>query len=91
VLGPPRGERQLVRYRLPAGWQLAGLPTDVQLTAPFGSYSLRWRHEGDQVVVARELALATPRVPAADYAAFREFVLAVKAADERFVLLQEVR
>jgi hypothetical protein len=89
VLGVPHGDRHTVRYRLPGGWQVAELPADVSLETGFGAFSMQWRREGDQVVVARSFELQRPRIDPAEYDAFRDFVLAVKSADGRLVLLRE--
>jgi cellulose synthase operon protein C len=89
LLGPPRGEAATLRYRLPPGYRPGALPAAVALDAPFGSFRMRWQPEGDSITVERTLALSTARIEAADYAAFREFVTAVKAADGQLVLLQQ--
>ncbi len=89
LLGPPMGDVQTLRYRLPPGWRPAELPPPVQQETAFGTFSMRWQHDGDSVVVVRELQLLAPRIAAADHAAFRDFVTAVRAADAQLVLLQQ--
>ena len=91
LLGPPHGNLQTLRYRLPAGWRPAELPSPVKQETAFGSFQMRWQHEGDSVLVVRELQLTAPRISPADHAAFRDFVTAVRAADAQLVLLQEDR
>ncbi|MFY9344087.1 MAG: DUF3858 domain-containing protein, partial [Planctomycetota bacterium] len=88
LLGVPRGERHRLRYVLPGGWRAGELPAPVQLDAAFGSFAMRWRADGDAVVVERDLHLTRPRIAPAEYAAFRDFVGAIKAADSQLVLLQ---
>jgi cellulose synthase operon protein C len=87
LLGVPVGDRQMLRYVLPGGWRLGELPAAVALTAAFGTFTMQWRAEGDAVVVERELQLTAPRIAAAEYAAFRDFVAGVRAADNQLVLL----
>ena len=89
LLGPPMGDVQTLRYRLPPGWRPAELPPPVQQETAFGTFSMRWQHDGDSVVVVRELQLLAPRIAATDHAAFRDFVTAVRAADAQLVLLQQ--
>ena len=87
LLGVPRGAFRTVRYVLPPGLRAADLPAAVQRKAPFGSFDMQWRTEGDQVVIERHLALTASRIAPPDYAAFRDFAAAVRAADSQLVLL----
>ncbi|HEU4418653.1 MAG TPA: DUF3857 domain-containing protein, partial [Planctomycetota bacterium] len=87
LLGVPRGAKRTVRYVLPPGLHAADLPAPVQRQAPFGSFHMQWRTEGDQVVIERHLALTASRIAPPDYAAFRDFAAAVRAADTQLVLL----
>jgi hypothetical protein len=89
LLGPPQGDVRTLRYRLPPGWRPAELPPPVRQETPFGAFAMRWQQEGDSVLVVRELRLLSPRVAVADYAAFRDFATAVRAADAQLVLLQQ--
>lgn len=89
LLGVPSGDQQTVRYRIPAGWRPGDLPGPVSKQASFGSFAMRWDRQGDQIVVERTLEFAVPRIEPKDYAAFRDFVAAVKAADAQLVLLQK--
>jgi hypothetical protein len=88
LLGAPHGTSRTVRYLLPPGWRAGELPADVARDAPFGTFRMRWRRDGTAVVVERELALSSPRIAPEQYAAFRDFVGAMKAADGQLVLLQ---
>ena len=87
LLGVPRGAKRTVRYVLPPGLHAADLPPPVQRQAPFGSFHMQWRAEGDQVVIERDLAFTVSRIATGDYAAFRDFAAAVRAADTQLVLL----
>lgn len=87
LLGVPNGASQTLHYRLPPGWRVTDLPTAVQRSTPFGSFAMQWRVDGAEVTVERKLSLMKSRIDVADHAAFRDFVGAVKAADDQLVLL----
>lgn len=89
LLGVPRGQRQVVRYRLPAGWTAGVLPDPVRLTTDFGTFTMQWHANDAEVWVERELAVRESRIEPGDYPAFRDFAGAVKAADGQWILLQE--
>lgn len=89
LLGIPQGAHQTVRYRMPPGWRAGDLPKAVDKNAPFGSFSMQWHREGDQIVVERTLEFAVPRIEPSEYSTFRDFVATVKAADAQLVLLQK--
>ncbi|MCC7065234.1 MAG: DUF3857 domain-containing protein [Planctomycetes bacterium] len=89
LLGIPQGSRQTVRYRMPTGWRAGDLPAAVEKQTPFGTFSMSWRREGDQIVVERTLEFAVPRIEPGEYSTFRDFVATVKAADAQLVLLQK--
>lgn len=92
LLGVPRADERTVCYRLPEGYRPTSLPEPVEQKGPFGSFTMTWRLQGDQIVVDRKLALAKPRVEAADYPAFRDFVAGLRSADsQRIVLKKEAR
>ena len=65
------------------------LPAAVAEEGPFGSFSMRWRIDGDSIVVDRTLALRTPRVEPKDYPAFRDFIASMRAADSQRIVLQK--
>jgi hypothetical protein len=88
LLGIPAEDRRVLRYRLPPGMQAAELPAAAAQRASFGSFKVDWRRDGDQVVVERTVALGTSRIETADYAAFRDFVAALRTADSRRIVLR---
>ncbi|MDA0935019.1 MAG: DUF3857 domain-containing protein [Planctomycetota bacterium] len=88
VLGAPESSRQVIRYRLPAGFTPVGLPEPVELEAPFGRFTLAWRLDGQDLVVERVRALTVPRIEAQEYPEFREFAAQADAADARTVLVR---
>ncbi len=88
VLGAPESARQVLRYRLPAGFKPVALPEPVALEAPFGRYALTWRLDGQDLVVERTRSLDVPRIEAQEYPGFREFAAQADAADARTVLIR---
>ncbi|MGA0870719.1 MAG: hypothetical protein ACO3UM_17455, partial [Planctomycetota bacterium] len=88
VLGAPESARQVLRYRLPAGFKPVALPEPVALEAPFGRYALTWRLDGQDLVVERTRSLDVPRIEAQVYPGFREFAAKADAADARTVLIR---
>jgi transglutaminase-like putative cysteine protease/Tfp pilus assembly protein PilF len=88
LLGIPAEDRRVLRYRLPPGMQAAELPPAAAQRASFGSFKVDWRRDGDQIVVERTVALGTNRIETADYAAFRDFVAALRTADSRRIVLR---
>lgn len=89
LLGVPSGVHDALRYNLPTGFRAGELPADVDLQAPFGNFTMKWRRDGDAVTVDRRLQLTAPRIEPAQHRAFRDFVAALKAADGQYVLLRK--
>lgn len=88
LLGIPGRQRLLVRYRPPVGYQAAELPAAATAAGPFGSFSLRFRREGSDIVVERQLDLTADRIEPTDYPAFRDFLGTVKDADSQQIVLR---
>lgn len=87
LLGVPASERTTWVFVPPPGHHPADLPEPDRITTPFGSFTMTWNWREGELHVERELVLAAPRIEAADYAAFREFVARVRQADEHPVVL----
>ncbi len=80
VLGEPFLTETEVEIDL-GGRKLTGFPRDVVLETTFAEYRLVREETATGLVMKRRLMLKTPRVAAADYAAFKAFVNQVAAAD----------
>jgi hypothetical protein len=80
VLGEPFSTETVVEADL-GGRKLLGFPRDVTIETPFAEYRSERRETPQGIVLTRRLVLKTPRVKAADYAAFKAFVTQVAAAD----------
>jgi tetratricopeptide (TPR) repeat protein len=88
LLGIPRSWHRVVRYHLPPGMQPAKLPAKVTESADFGEFAMQWQLQGDTLAIERQLTLKSPRITPADYAAFRDFVSSLRAADGSLVVLE---
>lgn len=88
LLGAPRREHDVLSVQLPDNMKVATLPGSTDMSHPFGSYVLKWRREGDQVVVERELRISLARVTKDQYSEFRSFVASVQDADDALLVLQ---
>jgi hypothetical protein len=88
LLGIPTEDRQVLRYQIPPGLQPTELPPVAEQQSPFGSFSVRWRRDGQQLIVERTVTIAKERVEPNDYSAFRDFVAALRTADSRRIVLR---
>lgn len=71
-------------YELPAGSRIEDLPTPVQLTTPFASYSRRFEViAGDKPLLVAHLRwqLDTDRIQVSDYPAYRRLLEAIARAE----------
>jgi tetratricopeptide (TPR) repeat protein len=75
-------------YRAPPGWVVPALPPEVVETSPFGSLRLQARRDGSRLVVEGLLVMKASRVAAADYPAFRAWLLRVDQAFSAKLTLQ---
>ena len=81
VIDYPWVQEERVVWELPAGFAARVLPRQARVESPFGELDLVASPDGERkLVVTWRLELATRRGPAADYAKFREFLVAVDAA-----------
>ncbi|MBM3985803.1 MAG: DUF3857 domain-containing protein, partial [Planctomycetes bacterium] len=89
VLDRPFAHETVVTWRLPPGARLLELPPDIELSAPgLLSYSQRAREAEGGAEVERRFELHAPRIPLADYAAFREALQQVSQAEERTLVIR---
>lgn len=76
VLGPPTRTALVFHYVLPLGFAAPFLPPTAARASPFGRFSVTWEAHAGTATVSTELVWTVDQVAAADYPAFREFVLA---------------
>ncbi len=72
---------------LPPGWKPAELPADAKLETDFGRLTITRKFEAGRLIIDKSLGLSVTRVPAAKYAAFRKFCLALDRLEARRVYL----
>lgn len=89
LLGTPRSEHSVVRYRLPAGWQPVNLPPPTRLQTTFGTFEMSWSFADGELRVERQRALTTNRVEPPEYADFREFATQSEQADSQSVVIRK--
>lgn len=87
-LNYPFVETDTLRFALPAGYLVDSAPTPVSLKGAYGSYEATVTATPEGLAYVRRLEISRHRIPAEDYAAFREFVLAVSRADRAQVILR---
>jgi cellulose synthase operon protein C len=88
VVGSPFLAQFTFRHRLPPGMGPVDLPAPESREGPFGAWSVAVRAEGGELVAEGTVRLATSRVRAADYPAFREFLSRLDRALSRTVRLE---
>ncbi|OUJ73127.1 DUF3857 domain-containing protein [Hymenobacter crusticola] len=77
-----------VRIHVPAGFQVESLPTPVQLTTTFGTYSAQVQKLADGTIqYVRTLRMPHTRFPRTDYPAYVEFRRKINAADKAQLVL----
>jgi transglutaminase-like putative cysteine protease/tetratricopeptide (TPR) repeat protein len=90
LMGYPWQHREELRFRLPEGWHVAGLPDGREQQSPFGRFRLEVSElpEGREVLVRSSIDVSRHRVPPGEYAAFRAFLGSLDAALRQSLLLE---
>jgi hypothetical protein len=90
LMGYPWQHQEELRFRLPEGWHVAGLPDSRQQQTPFGRFRLEVSEvdQGREVVIRSTIDISKHRVPPGEYAAFRSFLGALDAALRQSLLLE---
>ena len=78
---------EVVRVKLPAGFEVDEMPDAVKLDTPFGSYKTSYEVKNDQLVFTRALTQRAATIPAAQYQAIRSFFERIRAAEQAPVVL----
>ena len=80
----------VIELQLPENYRVESLPKPLEISTPFGAYSLSVEETEGGVVVRRKLVLTDEEQPAEAYAEFREFLQQlVKADASKMVLVSE--
>lgn len=82
-------DRQSWTYSLPAGWAMAEAPADSVEQSVFGSLRIRVKKlEANKVSVEGEMIMSQARVTAAQYPAFRAWLMRVDQAYSKKLVVQ---
>lgn len=76
-------------YQLPAGWTVPELPSDVEETSKWGTLRVVVRRVDAGLRVEGVMVMREPRVAAAEYPAFRAWLMSVDQAFSRKVVAQQ--
>jgi hypothetical protein len=79
---------ETLRLRLPPGLVADDLPPDTHLETDFGAYASRCGVGADTLRFERRLTLRDGVIPAGRYQEVREFLLKMRAAEQRLVVLR---
>jgi tetratricopeptide (TPR) repeat protein/transglutaminase-like putative cysteine protease len=87
----PRDTRFRYRYALPPGWRVVELPEAAKVDGPLGGFEVRYREEAGAVVAEGRVVVASRRVTAKDYPAFRDLMVQIDRAFARRVRVAPAR
>jgi hypothetical protein len=79
--------REVVRIKLPAGFQVDEKPDPRNLQTPFGHYSATFEVKDGELVFTREWELQNKTIPVAQYAEVRKYYETILAAEQEPVVL----
>jgi Domain of Unknown Function with PDB structure (DUF3858) len=90
LMGYPWQHEEELRYRLPEGWHVTGLPDARDGKSPFGQFRLEVRSETQarEVVVRAHIDISRHLVAPADYPAFRSFLGTLDGALRQTLVLE---
>ena len=75
--------------QVPEGYVVESPLRLLKLDSPYGSYEVQFLKEGDALCLTRRFVLKSGEYPAAEYAAFKDFISQVQNHDRsRFVLMK---
>jgi len=78
---------EVVRVKLPAGFDVDEMPDAVKLNAPFGSYKTSYEVKNGELVFTRALTQRATTIPAAQYQLVRSFFERIRTAEQAPVVL----
>lgn len=78
---------EVVRIKLPVGFEVDEMPDAVKLDAPFGSYKTTYDVKNGELVFTRALTQRATTLPAAQYQVIRRFFEQMRAAEQSPVVL----
>jgi len=87
AVAPERTYNEIV-FRIPAGLVVRELPDDRAATSPCGTFAVRFRQTGEQVVYTREVVIQRPEIAVDQLAATRAWYDALLEADRALLVLE---
>ncbi len=78
---------EVVRVKLPDGFEVDEMPDAVKLDAPFGSYKVSYEVKDGFLNFTRSLRLQGAMIPATEYEKVRRFYATMRAAEQAPVVL----
>ncbi len=83
----PRAYTEIVRVKLPEGFDVDELPDPLKLETPFGSYVSTYEVKDGHLVFTRTLVQQAATIPADQYSSVRTFFERIRAAEQSPVVL----
>ena len=87
VVLPSRAYTEVVRVKLPEGFDVDELPDPLKLETAFGNYASTYEVKDGHLVFTRTLVQQAATIPAEQYAAVRTFFERIRAAEQSPVVL----
>lgn len=87
VVLPSLAYSEVVRVKLPKGFEVDELPDPAKLDTPFGTYSTSYVVKEEQLSFTRTLLVRGATIPVKDYSKVREFFASIRAAEQAPVVL----
>jgi hypothetical protein len=78
---------EVIRVKLPAGFDVDEMPDPVKLETSFGSYKTSYEVKNGELVFTRALTQRAATIPAAQYQLIRSFFERIRAAEQAPVVL----
>jgi hypothetical protein len=82
-----RAFTEIVRVKLPMGFDVDELPDPVKLQASFGSYETKYEVKGSDLVFTRSLSQRAATIPPDQYQTVRSFFSRIRSAEQAPVVL----
>lgn len=76
-------DKEVITFILPAGKKLIEAPKNVSYSCPALNYSLHFEVKPDRVIATREVKYLAEEVPTSEFAAFKEVLNKMVAADKK--------
>lgn len=89
LLGAPESEIDVLRYRIPDGYEPVSVPAPVKIDGRAFTYTLTFALENGVLEVNRRVVQKSPRVEPAEYPELKEAVLQAEQADRQVVVLKK--